>query len=620
MLLLTVLCLAAGFCFSAETANADTSDRNYYHTYLSGYAVEMDIKSNRTISVTEDITVYFYGNSGFIRDIPVNAGEAVKNIRVNELKGKRLTDVYYDVFVEDSRFISIDIGDKAHKRDEHTYRITYDYCLTRAQEGKNVLALTPIGLGWECEIENVSLTLKLPEGYVSNSVRCFTQNLIGSSETVSATETVQDGRTVITASLDLLYNHALRVDLEFTEGALTTYFDFTPYYFVIAATVLLLIVLLVKFLCFNKLPITPVVNFEAPDKMDPLMMGKLIDNKVNSEDITSMIYYWADKGYLKINLDNQEDPSIIRIVKTLPKECPAYEVVMFNELFSGGEVIKPSSLKYSFYTTVDRVTKMVNGETKNLYNGASVKLSIFFAVLAAIIFGLAPLILAVTQISTSYLIFAPLLVLIPLPFVYTFSLGIKYNSLKPGVGVKIGMGAAAVAIGLITTFAYAFFVPSNVIGFIPKLILGATCCATAGLSVLIVSRTKEYTTQLNEIIGFKNFITLAEKDKLEKMIEDDPEFYYHVLPYAQVLGVSDKWEEKFKDITVQPPQWATGSSMHTFVNFYVFNRIMRTSMANVGRNMVSRPSSSGVSGGSGSSGGFGGFSGGGHGGGGGRFR
>lgn len=84
VLALTVLCLAAGFCFSAKTASAVTGDRHYNHTYLSGYAVEMDINSDRSISVTEDITVYFNYNSGFIRDIPVNGGEVIKNISVSE--------------------------------------------------------------------------------------------------------------------------------------------------------------------------------------------------------------------------------------------------------------------------------------------------------------------------------------------------------------------------------------------------------------------------------------------------------------------------------------------------------------------------------------------------------
>ena len=161
---------------------------------------------------------------------------------------------------------------------------------------------------------------------------------------------------------------------------------------------------------------------------------------------------------------------------------------------------------------------------------------------------------------------------------------------------------------------YALFVPKWVIGFIPKLLLCAVCCVICAVSVTIVSRSEAYINQLNEIVGFKNFILLAEKDQLEKMLEDDPQFYYHVLPYAQVLGVSDKWEEKFKNITVQPPQWASSSVVGMAFRFHVFNSLMRNTMTSMTRNMVSRPSSGASGGGKFGGGQFGGFSGGGHGG------
>ena len=621
ILLLSTVCLAVAFS-TTKPASAGTTriTRLYSHPYLSGYAVEMDIKSDRSIAVTEDITVYHYNNTGVIRDIPLNAGELIKNVRVSELKGGVPSPVFYDVFVEDSSFLSIDIGDSSYKNDEHTYRIKDDYCLTKAQEGANALALTPIGTGWNCEITNISVKIKLPEGYVANSVNCFYQSISGNVETAEiVTETV-DSRTVISFEdyENVILNYALRFDLEFEEGALTTYFDFTPYWFVIAAAVILLFVIALKFLAFNKGTLTPVINFEAPNKMNPLLMGKLIDGKIDSEDITSMIFYWADKGYLKINLDDQRDPAIIRIVKALPQDAPDYEQLMFAEMFDGQDAIKPSMLKYKFYRTVDRVTKTVNDRTKELYEKKSVILSYALALLGGLMLGLAPLVLALSQISLHYLIIAPFIAIVPLFFVNVFSMGLVNNKYKSKKGVKIAFICAAIGISALTTLFYTLFVPSFILGIIPKILLCLIACATAGTAVIIITRTKEYTEQLNEIVGFKNFIELVEKDKLEKLLEDDPQFYYHVLPYAQVLGVSDKWEDKFKDITVQPPQWATSSTANTLFNFYIFNSIMRASMSNMTSNFVSRPSSSGVSGGG--HGSFGGFSGGGHGGGGGRFR
>ncbi len=176
----------------------------------------------------------------------------------------------------------------------------------------------------------------------------------------------------------------------------------------------------------------------------------------------------------------------------------------------------------------------------------------------------------------------------------------------------IALGCAALSL------LYALLVPHWIMDFVPKLLLGVVCSAVCALSVIIVSRSDAYNAQLNQIVGFKSFILLAEKEKLEKMLEDDPQFYYHILPYAQVLGVSDKWEEKFAGITVEPPQWYASSMAGTVFRLQLFNSIMRNTMSTMTKNMVSRPSS-GASGG-GRGGHFGGFSGGGHGGGGGHFR
>ncbi len=597
------------------------------HTYVSGYDVEMDIKSDRSISVIEDITVYFHYNSGFICDIPVNGGELIKNVKVIELIDGKPDSVYYNVFTEDSSFVSIDIGDSSTKSDEHTYRITYDYLFTKAQEGKNVLSLTPIGSGWPCEIENARVTLKLPEGYVNGSASVFIQPVNNNSITILPFDTqVVEGRTVITTSEPITIKgqsngysgEALRVDLQFEEGALTTYFDSTPYWFVLAAVVILVLVIVIKFLAFNKDGLTPVVNFEAPNKMNPLLMGKLIDNSIDSEDITSMIFYWADKGYLKINFDNQKDPTIIRIMKALPADAPDYEQLMYANMFNGADVVRPSELKNKFYVTIDKVKRMVNGRTKGLYSAASTTISRMLAIIAGLLPGIAPLVIALTQISLTFLIIAPFISIIPLLVVYGSCSGLRGRGLNSKKSAKIIYACITGVICLVLTLAYTIFVPSFIIGILPKILLCLLSCAAVGLSVILISKNKSYVEQLNEIVGFKNFIELAEKDRLETMLEENPQFYYHVLPFAQVLGVSDKWEEKFKEITVEPPQWATCSTTDTLLNFYVMNRIMNVSFASMTTNMASRPSSSGSSGGG--HGSFGGFSGGGHGGGGGRFR
>ena len=38
----------------------------------------------------------------------------------------------------------------------------------------------------------------------------------------------------------------------------------------------------------------------------------------------------------------------------------------------------------------------------------------------------------------------------------------------------------------------------------------------------------------------------VEKDKINELVEENPNYFYDILPYAYVLGVSDKWSKKFE--------------------------------------------------------------------------
>ena len=54
----------------------------------------------------------------------------------------------------------------------------------------------------------------------------------------------------------------------------------------------------------------------------------------------------------------------------------------------------------------------------------------------------------------------------------------------------------------------------------------------------------------SKINGFKKYIELAEKNQIEMLVEQNPNYFYDILPYAYVLGVSKKWVEKFENIPI----------------------------------------------------------------------
>lgn len=617
--LIAALCaLFAVNIFGGKTVRADSN--NPYSFYFEDYSVTYDVSSNRKVAVEEIMTIKYTGSqsTGFYKNIPVNAGEQVKNVKAYEIisNEERALKYYVETSTDDSNnsYVIIDIGDSSRKTGEtHTYLLRYDYCMTRAQEGKDVFYLNAIGVDRDsgCDMKSATVTMILPDGYLNGL--CYVGKLYDSEE-IDCAEILsvnEQGRNVLT--LDGIYLGArdgVSFKLNFETNALSTYSEFTPYWFVILAALILVAVIAIKFLCFNKNVLTPVVNFEAPDRMNPLIMGKLIDSTVNAEDITSMIFYWADKGYLKINLENKDDPVLIRLVRVLPEDTPEYEQYMFAKLFGTEDVVVTSSLKYRFYDTVQRVTSMVNSKVKGLHSTFSIGISVIFALIGGLLLGIAPAILGIAQISIKYISLTSFIALLPALVIYGLGETIKYYSLKLSTGKKIGFGIGIAAACAAFIALYALLSPSWIMATLPKIILCTVCCGIIICSIFIIERTPEYTAKLNDIVGFKNFILLVEKDKLEKMLEENPQFYYHVLPYAQVLGVSDVWENKFKGMTVAPPKWATSSMLTTYIELKVINSLLHRSMSKMASNMVARPSSSGSSG-------FGGGGvGGGHGGGG----
>ena len=618
-----VLLLAASAwgLYGSKTARADSySDSNAYTFYFENYDVVYDIESNRKISFTEKIQVRFtgYASTGFIKDIPVNGGELVRKVKVYSLDGFNATQrksVYHKVYLENRNFVSVDIGDSGNKTNKsYTFLLTYDYCLTKAQEGKNALSLNPIGLARDCEIKNASVTLVAPKGFIGADWKSGSKN---SYAPLDFTEIPADGgKTALRAeNFSLDKNEGVTVDMKFENGSLKVYSEFTPYIFVIISAVGILAVVLLRLFVFNKNALTPVVNYEAPDKMDPLMMGKLIDNKIDNEDITSLIYYWADKGYLKINLDNKINPTIIRTVKLLPEGTPLYEQTLFYGMFGANDAVRVTDLRYKYYKIVQQAKQQLVTGVKRLYNNASIIIAAVFAAVGGAILGLAPLIMAMSGISFSLIFYEGFIALVPLLFVFIAEFSLVCGRLKTSGGKFVGLCFIPAGLCALVILFYTLLIPSAIIPLVAKLLISLSGCVLLGVSVILINRSKEYNAKLNEIIGFKQFITLAEKDRLEKMIESDPQFYYHILPYAQVLGVTKTWEDKFEGITVQPPDWIVGDILTTAITFHALNSLINASVANISSGMVSAPSSSGM-------GGFGGFGGGGMGGGhgGGGFR
>ena len=135
----------------------------------------------------------------------------------------------------------------------------------------------------------------------------------------------------------------------------------------------------------------------------------------------------------------------------------------------------------------------------------------------------------------------------------------------------------------------------------------------------IAAPTDEGRKVLDHIAGFKQYLSITERERLDRMTApmDTPEIFERYLPYAIALGVENRWADRFSGILTaaaaqgqQGFAWYSGSSS-PWSSPGSFAESVGSSLSSTISSASTAPGSSSGSGGGGSSGGGGGGGGGG---------
>ncbi|MFA7550748.1 MAG: hypothetical protein WCZ68_08415, partial [Sedimentibacter sp.] len=116
-------------------------------------------------------------------------------------------------------------------------------------------------------------------------------------------------------------------------------------------------------------------------------------------------------------------------------------------------------------------------------------------------------------------------------------------------------------------FIYALSLSGNVLTGLLSL---AGAAILGIISNLCSRRTEAGMWYEEKLTGFKDFIKAAELDRIKLLADENPNYFYNVLPFAMVLGVTDKWAKNFDGIMKEPPDWyhsPTMQSRFSVINF-----------------------------------------------------
>jgi len=414
--------------------------------------------------------------------------------------------------------------------------------------------------GWSADFQQIKFEIHAPENIELNKENSFVYTGVRGDSLVSKEIKVNfDTNVLVGESLSNFISHpgesvTVLVNLPLNSvkeiKPLWPFWTNNGWVFLVAALVSGFFVVWRKFGKDDKVVRT--TSYYAPHNIDPALAGFLIDDKADTSDLIALIPYWGNKGLIRIEeipkkgLFGKKDTKIVRI-KELPVDATAYEKEIFYGLF--GHDLEENEKEVLISSLKDTFYTTMNSASNRLKDDAH-------------------------------------------PYYEAKSKKIQTITL-------IALIASAIILGAISLF---FWGPFALIGIV------ITCIILLLFNILMIKKNIKGNQILSELKGFKQFIKVAEENKLKMLLKEDPGYFENTMGYALAFGLFEKWAKKFEALHVPPPNWYTSTTGH-YLGMRDFSKSFNSAMSVAKSTMVSSPSKSGGSSGGGSSGG--GFGGGG---------
>ncbi len=605
-------------CLALLPVSSRAADSGYD---ITAYNVDISIGGDNIYHVTETITVNFlepshgiYRNIPYVQEMDWKQANGTTNVKYNtKISSVSVLSEKFSEYKKDGNLV-LQIGD-ANKlvSGQKVYKISYDHALgDDTIKTQDFVYYNIIGTSWECNISNVTFSVELPKEFDSSKLWFF-YGSYGSAQEAPLQYTLSGNTISGVLKTNLTAGQGLSIQMDLPEGYFEAPVNQWQTIFIAAALAILLLSLFL-FLIFGRDPVMiKTVEFYPPDGITSAEAGYIIDTIVDDKDVVSLIIYWASKGYLAIEPVGKDDFKLIKL-RELEHSQNDYEKGMFYKIFDVRDNVMISELKEHFYTQIAevkvKIQKHYATKERHLYSkrtsGLGKTVSFFSGLLIfATIFQ--PMFVSIDSIVTALAmsLFCTMLIFIPINILE----GIVTKWYVTKTVKKTATLVAFVVVSAVIMIAYIGFM------WYRGMLLTGVCVAVSNiltgiLGVFMRKRTHFGNDILGRLVGFKNFLELAEKDRIERLVIENPSYFYDVLPYAYVLGVSDKWAKKFEGIAMQPPSWYYGYN-YSFTPF-IFYSTMFHSMSHMQSAMIATPVQVNTTG----RGGFGGFGGGGFGGGG----
>ena len=603
-------------CFGCIDVYAD--DGGYT---IDDYKVNAIYHSNNTIDVKEVINVNFSSNRhGIYRNIPetmyVNRDEkyklSIKNITV-------LNDEYEVDYDSGNRVIQIGSEDYTIIG-PHTYTLTYTIVIPEDYHSDlDFIYYSVLGNNWDTTINHFSFDIQfekaLTEKEMSN-IQVFSGSLGNQSNDLNVTPIITS-TSISGSAYDIGPKQAItifgKLRKNYFVGAKQTTSK-VPFVF-LGLAILFGLYSLVRCLLLKKTHITPIVNFYPPKDMDPAMVGTIVDESVDQEDLMALIPYWASKGYLTIS--ETSDDLILTKVEGHEPPVLNHQKKIYKGLFKYKDSVKLSKLSSDFGKAINDAKEALNNEFSGDKKLSKIDHGFVTTILAMICM------IVCILFNTRYSIVDNLIETILATFTFVIMMVMNYSAAASSVfnKNKLGVLKKALSVALVLVVVYFIYRQTQSIVSIVSFEFMVIGIVATTLPILFSSKfnvvSDYFKSVAGDLLGFKDFIEKAEVPQLERLSAENPSYYYDVIPYAMVFGLSEMWTKKFSTIPLAQPDWYDSYYSDPYTSYFYYRMLTRSMYEPIHQNLLDYQTEQMKSTADSMGSSFGGFSGGGAGGGGG---
>ena len=606
---------------------------------IQGFATTIFVKQDGSLDVVERIAVNVENNAikhGIFRDFPTRyttryGGKMKVGFTLVEAK---LDGGAVDSKVENlSNGVRIKLGsaDSFVATGLHLYQIHYR--VTRELgyfSNYDELYWNVTGNGWDFPIAQAGVQIHLPKP-VAFGQRAFYTGYQGATESAARVDQESPGLITIVTTRPLAPREGLTVAVAFPKGVVDAPSESQKLGWFLADTLPMIVAFLslagvIFYLIYawrnagrDPPEGTVVPLFAPPDELSPAEMRYVVEQGFDDRAFAAALVDAGVKGHLIIGEDKGflffGGEKYIQGAATPGTPLPAAEQSAISALVSPGERLELDNANHATFSaakaSLEKAFKARHDEIafKRNHNWAGAALGVW----AVGAYATALSLLLTSGAPLTAIMAFPLVAAVGGFFLYRWSLRTASRTCLfygiAGVLGFVGLGFA------FATIAMAF----ETMRWQPLVV------ALVGLPIAlsawfwISAPTKEGRAMLDRIAGFKQYLSITERERLDRMQapRDTLQMFERWLPYAIALGVENRWADRFSGQLAAAAAagqsgfaWYAGSHS-PWSDTGGFANSLGSSFSNSISSASTAPGSSSGSGGGGSSGGGGGGGGGG---------